>query len=101
MIDQALFKRRKKNQLTPALFIRLHVLNLSQKEVAWYLGVSQRCISLYESTGQIPEAHKPKYRTLAMRRGRRIPDEWFNVVPVPSNITAEPSDIILADWAVA
>lgn len=71
--------------LTPAKFIREHVLDMSQKELAVELNVSQPRISKLESFrtgGKVPKKHRSKFKELAEKVGKKIPDSWFSKVPI-------------------
>lgn len=55
--------------LTPAMFIRVHVLDMSQKSLAAELDVTQPRVSKWESTpGQIPKKHHDTVKKLAAKK---------------------------------
>lgn len=69
--------------LTPAMFIRVHVLDMSQKSLAAELDVTQPRVSKWESTpGQIPKKHHDTVKKLAAKKKRRLPDSYFTRVPI-------------------
>jgi hypothetical protein len=74
---------RKQPRLTPALFIRLHVLHCTAKEVARALHISQQKVSEIETRESVPETKRSKYRRLAEQQGKHIPKGWFDQVPLP------------------
>lgn len=74
---------RRPRLLTPALFIRLHVLHCSAKELANLLGSDRKRVSKWETIGVIPVRHRDRYRQLAAEKGRVIPEEWFETAPLP------------------
>lgn len=70
-------------RLTPPLFLRLHVLRMMQKELAYELNITNQRLSQFELHGHIPEKHQAKYQELARQRGCEIPAEWFRLLPIP------------------
>lgn len=68
--------------ITPAQFIRQHVLRMSVGEFAVALGVDQSAVSRYESvTGKIPKHHHFTVQKLAKKRRTVIAKGWFDAVP--------------------
>ena len=68
-------------RITPALFIRQHILGMGTTEFAEALGVTMGMVSRYDLTGAIPEKHHGKVKKLAAARKVRIRSEWFRAVP--------------------
>lgn len=68
-------------RITPALFIRQHILGMSTRELADALGVSQSRISMYDLTGTLPARHHKKIHRLAAERKVKVKASWFQKVP--------------------
>lgn len=68
--------------ITPAEFIRRHILEMTQSELATALKMSQANVCYFEARGKVPEIHRGKMRRLAEAKGRRIEDPWFDELPV-------------------
>lgn len=70
--------------LSPATFVRLYFLEMSQKTLAYELRVTQPRISQWERRpGTIPEKYREKVKALALsKKKRRIPDSHFTKVPI-------------------
>lgn len=70
--------------LTPARYIREHILDMPQTDLARELGISQARLSKIESKkiGVIPEHHRAKVRELAQAKGVEIPDADFEKLPL-------------------
>ena len=72
-----------RTRLSPAKFIRMYVLDLSQDELAEALGVSQSMVAKMERADQkVPAVHRKKFHALSKKKGRELQDDWFDVVPV-------------------
>jgi predicted XRE-type DNA-binding protein len=69
--------------ISAARFIREHILEMSQTELAQKLNVSQPAVAKYDR-GTFPKHHRQKIRTLAKRKGREIREEWFDQAPLPT-----------------
>ncbi len=67
--------------MNPALFIRKHVLNLSQAELAAVLGVSQPTVQRREARGEYHGEALRKLRALVRERRPDWSDSWFFEVP--------------------
>ena len=70
--------------ISAARFIREHVLEMSQTELAEALGVTQPAVAKYEKGGTIPVHHRPEVRSLAKKRHRRLEESWFESAPLPN-----------------
>lgn len=69
--------------ISPARFIRMYILEMSQTKLAKCLDVSQPTVSKMEKIGaSVPEHHRSVMRELARKQGREIEDGWFEQVPV-------------------
>lgn len=68
-------------QLTPASFIRIQVLGMSQTELAQALHVTQPAVSAWELRGTIPSHHRDAVRALAKSRGKKIKDDLWEKLP--------------------
>ena len=68
-------------QLTPASFIRIQVLGMSQTELAEALSVTQPAVSAWELRGSIPSHHREAVRALAKARGKKITETMFEKLP--------------------
>lgn len=73
--------------LTPASYLREHVLDMSQTELAARLGCSQPNISIWErktnkpKSGIVPPQWREKFKEVAAELGKTIPDEDFESLP--------------------
>jgi predicted transcriptional regulator len=67
--------------ITAARFIREHVLELSQTDLAQKLGVSQPAVAKYDRSGVFPPHHRKKIRALARQKKKDLPEEWFTTPP--------------------
>lgn len=68
-------------RITPALFIRQHILGMTSVEFAKALGVSVVSVSRYDASGEIPDYHLDTVHKLAKKRGIVIKPSWFQAVP--------------------
>ncbi len=69
--------------ITPAQFLRIHVLGGSQTKLAGKLGISQERISVIESGhGIYDERCRVIIRALAKAKGRKLLESWFDHVPL-------------------
>lgn len=69
--------------LTPARYLREHVLEMSQTELARALKISQPGVAKIEAkNGKFPERHRDTIRELAKAKGKTIPDIDFEKVPL-------------------
>lgn len=75
--------------ITPAQYIRQHVLRMSMTEFAKALGIAQPTASEYERVGRFPEAHHRAIMLLARKRGKRILMDWFKAVPWAPGVPRE------------
>lgn len=75
-------------RITPALFIRQHVLAMTNGEFAAALNVNKAVVSRYEITGIIPVHHHAVIRKLAAARKVKIRPEWFQAVPWAPGVPA-------------
>jgi len=73
-------------RITPALFIRQHLLAMTTTEFADALGVTKTCVSRYDQHGSIPEAHHRTVRKLAAARKVTIKAGWFEKVPFQAGV---------------
>ena len=76
----------KAKPITPAQFIRQHVLRMTIGQFAAALKVSQPTATYYEEQGRIPEIHRMVVRNIARRRGARLKLEWFDRVPFEEGV---------------
>ena len=67
--------------ITPALFIRQHLLRMTTVKFADLLGVSKAVISRYEISGVIPPHHHKAILREASKRNVKIKPSWFQAVP--------------------
>ena len=72
--------------ITPALFIRQHVLRMTVGEFAKALDVDKSQASRYDERGQIPGHHRDTVRRLARARGVSLPAVWFEQVPFDRSV---------------
>ncbi len=69
--------------ITPARFIRMDVLGMSQTQLSRKLGITQERISVIESGhGIYPEKYREIMRTIAVAKKKKLLDAWFDVVPL-------------------
>ena len=64
--------------ITPAQFVRQHILVMSPTALAAELGVATSIVSRYV---KIPEHHHKKVQQLARQRKRHVEPAWFDAVP--------------------
>lgn len=71
--------------LTPLRFIREHILDMTQTELAAELKVSQERISNVERNPKsvVPQSYRAKLNQLAKKAGKAIEEKWFDAVPLP------------------
>lgn len=69
-------------RLTPARYIRMVVLDMSQKDLAQAMEVSQPMVAKIERSTAVSDHHRDKYRTIAAMKGREIDEAWFTKVPL-------------------
>lgn len=68
--------------ITPAQFIRQHVLRMTVTDFAEALRVAPSIVSRYESAaGVIPDKHHGRVHQLAKKKGVQIRPRWFSEVP--------------------
>ena len=68
-------------RITPALFIRQHILGMTTREFAAALKVSAVSVSRYDLSGEIPDVHRKTVHKLAKERGVKVKASWFQAVP--------------------
>lgn len=69
-------------RLTPARFIRMSVLKMSQNGLAKAMKVSQPMVAKIERQPMVSLYHREKLRAVAHDRGVTIEDSWFLAVPL-------------------
>ena len=67
--------------MTPALYIRKHIFQMTQADMAEVLGCVQPTVHRYEINGFFPVEAQKKVRALAAERGLEWNDSWFFEVP--------------------
>lgn len=77
--------------MNPLKFIRVFMLDMTQKDFGQALGISQVRLSHVEANETIPPIFLERYRDqikhLAVERGREpIKDEWFERTPSPAEL---------------
>lgn len=67
--------------MNPVLFIRKHILQLTQVELADTLDYKQASVSRWEAQGYFPADVQPKVRALCLEACPDWQDSWFFEVP--------------------
>lgn len=67
--------------MSPVLFIRKHVLGLSQAQLAGKLDVTQPTVQRWEKAGLFPAEQQMEVRRLGMEACKTWSDAWFFEVP--------------------
>lgn len=67
--------------ISPAMFIRVHILRMSNREFSEALKVCASAVTGYERLGQIPEHHYDTITKLAKDRRVVLKRGWFKAVP--------------------
>lgn len=68
--------------ITPALYLRRHILRVSQADVAAALGITQPMVSKLERMDSVPVSYRDGFNALAKHVGVKIKRAWFTQVPM-------------------
>lgn len=68
----------------PVLFIRRHVLGLSQAGLAAALETTQASVSRWEKAGHFPSEHLATIRQMGRAKRADWSDSWFFEPPAPT-----------------
>lgn len=70
-------------RITPARYIRMDILGMSQTQLSRKLGITQERISVIESShGIYPEKYRDIIRQLAEAKKKKLIETWFERVPL-------------------